>query len=113
MPNPSYTCNLLVISCIDFRIQPLVASFVRKEFPGESYDYATFAGSVKNLHVAEKQVEVSEQLHNIQHVILIVHEDCGAYGKIENTKELQIQDMLKAKKHIAKLYPSLDIHLFY
>lgn len=113
MTTPNNSCDSLVISCIDFRIQPLVSVWLSKKFQQELYDYAAFAGSVKNLSFAEKQIEVSERLHNIKQAILIAHEDCGGYGIVDNVRELQMQDLRRAKKDIAKQHPELEVHLYY
>lgn len=113
MPSPNYSCEYLIISCIDFRIQSLVSTWFHKKFFDNSYDFAAFAGGVKNLSFAIEQVEISERLHHITQLMLIAHQDCGAYGRIARVKELQIEDLRKAKKEIMKLYPNLDIHLFY
>ncbi len=107
------TCDNLVISCIDFRIQDLVHSWLHRKFPHEMYDYVAVAGSVKKLLAVEKQLEISERLHQVKHVILIEHEDCGAYETEEDIKTKQIQDLYKAKKEILRLFPALIIHLYY
>lgn len=108
-----YSCDNLVISCIDFRIQPVISAWLHDTFPHATYDYASFAGSVKELSFAEKQIEISESLHKIKQLILIEHEDCGAYGHVENARELQMSDLRKAKKRLQSLYPQLEIRPFY
>lgn len=77
----THSCSNLIISCIDFRIQELVHPWIHNTFPHDQFDYAAFAGSVKNLGFAEKQIGISHNLHHIKDVILIEHEDCGAYKK--------------------------------
>ncbi len=108
----NYSCDYLVISCIDFRIHELVHTWLREKFPQKRYDYAAFAGGVNDLALATEQIEISKRLHSIQRLILIEHEDCGAYGK-EGTREEQIQDLKDARAAASKLYPDLSIELLY
>jgi carbonic anhydrase len=71
-----------------------------------------FAGSSKDLETIMKQIEISVRLHQIKEVILINHEDCGAYGK-ESTFEKHSQDLKNAKQKIQSLYPDLKTELYY
>jgi len=110
---PVLTCKYLIISCIDFRIQSLVSEWIHKKFPQELYDYAAFAGGVKNVVFAQEQIAIAKRLHNIQQVILIAHEDCGAYGNIEDVREIQRQDLQTAKETIKQSYPELEVYRYY
>lgn len=113
MPSPNYSCDYLIISCIDFRIQSLVSAWFHKKFSENSYDFAAFAGGVKNLPFAIEQVVISVHLHHISQLILVAHQDCGAYGRIAHVTELQKEDLRKAKKEIHQQYPELEVSLYY
>lgn len=77
-----------------------------------SYDRVALAGGVKDFATIQKQVEVPKNLHQIKQVILINHEDCGAYG-LEGTLEKHTQDLRTATEKIKALYPDLEIQAFY
>lgn len=79
---------------------------------GKKYDYVGFAGATKDLKTILKQLDISVRLHKIKQVVLMHHEDCGAYGK-ESTPEKHAKDLLKAKKRIKKLYPQLKVDPYY
>ena len=78
----------------------------------KTYDLVGFAGSTKSLPTIMKQVKISKSLHHISQVVLIHHEECGAYGA-ESTPERHTEDLNKAKKRILRLYPDLQVTLLY
>jgi carbonic anhydrase len=78
----------------------------------KKYDYVGYAGGVKDLITIVKQLDISVRLHHISQVILMNHEDCGAYGK-ESTHERHSQDLKTAKIVIHSLYPDLLVDTYY
>ena len=79
---------------------------------GKTYDYVGFAGATKNLETIIGQLDISVRLHQVKEVVLINHEDCGAYGA-ESTHDRHALDLNKAKKMILEKYPALKVDLFY
>ena len=77
----THICEALVVSCIDFRLQKKIQKWLSKNFKNKAYDYVGFAGASKDLKIILKQLDISVRLHKIKQVVLIHHEDCGAYGK--------------------------------
>lgn len=80
------TCEAVVLHCIDFRLRKALYEFLMKRFP-EGYDLVSVAGSVKRLlqdgpdnNFVLEQLQISDRLHRPQTIVLISHEDCGAYG---------------------------------
>ena len=108
----THTCDALIVSCIDFRLQKNIKKWLEKNFSDRTYDYVGYAGAVKDLLTITKQLDISVKLHHINQVVLINHEDCGAYAK-EGTKERHAQDLRKAKQVILALYPRLEIETYY
>jgi len=107
-----HTCDALVVSCIDFRFQKYKHKWLDKNMADRTYDSVGFAGATKDLPTIMKQLDISVSLHHISQVILIHHEDCGAYGK-ESTHARHSADLKKAKTVITALYPYLKVTLFY
>lgn len=70
------------------------------------------AGGIFDFYTVLRQVEISNYLHQIKKVILINHEDCGAYGK-EGTFERHKRDLEEAERKIEALFPHLDVATFY
>jgi carbonic anhydrase len=107
-----YTCQALIISCIDFRFQNFIDKWITENFTPFSFDRAAFAGGVKDINKILGEVEVSFKLHQIEKVVLINHEDCGAYGDSE-TVEKHAQDLKTAAEKIHSAYPNLEVKTFY
>lgn len=108
----THTCDAFVLACIDFRFQKYLKKWLEKNFKGKTYDYVGFAGASKNLETIMGQLDISVQLHHIKEVVLIHHEDCGAYG-VESTYGHHAADLKKARQTINALYSNLIVNLFY
>lgn len=79
--------DAVVVRCMDGRLHNLIANIL-KEINVNSYDLISVAGATKVYVSVVQQIQVSIQLHHITRVILIHHEDCGAYGDVpEKTHE--------------------------
>ena len=108
----SHTCNAIVIACIDFRFQKYIDNWIKKNLTGKKYDRVGWAGSTKDLTLVLKQIGISKRLHGIREVILIHHENCGAYGQ-KSTPETHKQELKKAKAKILANDPDLKVDLYY
>jgi len=108
----NHACDALVIACIDFRFQKYIKNWLEKNMKRKTYDYVGFAGATKDLDTIMKQLVISVRLHHIKQVVLIHHENCGAYGK-ESTHDRHFTDLNKAKKKIISLYSKLRVSLYY
>jgi len=105
-------CEYLIVSCMDYRIQGFLYNWAEKYLQGRKYDYVGFAGSTKELDIILTQIDVSINLHGVKSVLLIHHEDCGAYG-VQSSLQKHIEELRKAEKEIHSKYPDLEIKLFY
>lgn len=111
-----HTCQALAIHCIDFRFQRYLNDYLEGRFPGE-YDRVVVAGGVKNLLL--EQCEVSVRLHSPKTIVLIQHEDCGAYGgskeftDLEAEKAFQKQELQKAEQTLKNAFPDIMVESFF
>lgn len=110
----NHTCDAFVVACIDFRFQKYLKKWLEENMTSvnKTYDYVGFAGSTKNLETILGQLDISVRLHQVKEVILVHHEECGAYGA-ESTHDRHAEDLKKAKQTISTKYPSLSVSLFY
>lgn len=109
---PYHVCDAVVVGCIDFRFKDYMRTFFDSYLVGKQYDTIRFAGATKELFMVLSQIDISVRLHKIKQVVLVHHEDCGAYGR-ESTFEKHKEDLLKAKKVLHHLYPELVVDVFY
>ena len=105
-------CESIVVHCIDYRIQKFLNDWIDQNLQAGNYDRVAIAGGVLDEYDVLRHVDIAVQLHQIRKVIFINHEDCGAYG-IEGNDERHGVDLRKAREKINKLFPHLDVDLFY
>jgi carbonic anhydrase len=108
----SHICDAIVVCCIDFRFQKFIRNWIDKNLKNRTYDLVGFAGSTKDLKTVLRQIDISVRLHYIKRVVLIHHEECGAYGT-DSTPERHSKDLRKSRKEIFKRYPNLKVNLYY
>lgn len=108
----AHTCDALVVSCIDFRFQKYIRNWLDTHMADKTFDYVGYAGGSKDIDTIMQQLKISVDLHTIHQVILMNHEECGAYGA-ESTPENHARDLKKAKETILAKYPHLTVDLYY
>ncbi len=119
-----------VITCMDFRMQKAYTDFIAsKGWLGES-DVISVAGCSRDLvrplndaHKAAllRQIELSINLHGIDTIIFLDHQDCGGYaqdGTIpqnldwEEDKKQHCKYGAQAKKIIHELFPTKEAKVY-
>lgn len=133
--------DVLLLTCIDFRFLYRINKFMNKLGYKNNYDHFTLAGASLGVNAGVNKMIRSWQktwwdhlrlaisLHKIKKIIIIDHEDCGAYKKflgfnneIEDaqnpniipTSEINIHSkyLRNAYALIKKVYPWLSIDLY-
>ena len=114
----SHKAEVIVVTCIDFRLQEAINNWISQNFPPKTFDRVALAGGVKNLESILGQIDIAVRLHHIKKVVLVNHEDCGAYGQ-ENFPETQAEhikhskDLKNAKAKVKEIHPDLDVETHY
>ena len=106
----THSCKYLLVHCMDFRLRNFLNDFGDKLEGG--YDLVSIAGGVKNVDFLMTQVNISVSLHQMTNVILVNHEDCGAYGEA-GTAEKHSEDLKNAAEKIKGQYPDLEVNTYY
>lgn len=102
----------IVVHCIDFRLQKHLDSWLKETVGIGNFDRVSLAGGVLDFEYVLGQIEISEKLHQIKRVILINHQDCGAYqnhGKDEQAKK----DLIAARKRLIEKTDQLEIETYF
>ncbi len=107
-----HQCDDIVVMCIDFRFQQALDQWLATHLQPGHYDRVSVAGGIKNWDVIMSQIEISKRLHNIRRVILINHEDCGAYGP-EGTRDRHEADLRAARAAVLEQFPALEVELYF
>lgn len=105
-------CDTLIVTCIDFRFQQFFDQWIADHERYGDYDRIALAGGVKNWEVVFPQIIMAKTLHHVQRVVLINHEDCGAYGEA-SSYDNHARDLCNARDAILETYPELKISLYY
>ncbi len=108
----SHTCKAFVVMCMDFRFQKTFDQWLQENLGQGNYDRVGYAGGVKDWGKVFSQIEISKRLHQIEEVVLINHEDCGAYGPA-GTPERHDHDLKEAREKVLKAFPDLKVSLYY
>jgi carbonic anhydrase len=116
----------MVLSCMDPRFQPKIFNYLKKRKLSGQYSAFTIAGAAvgvthskfKKWHrVFFENLSASIQLHKIDKLIVINHQDCGA-AKIANSKkefnnkvetDIHKASFKKLKSSLRKKFPKLKI----
>ena len=107
-----HTCEAVVVHCIDFRLQGYLNEWLTKRFGVKNYDRISWAGGVKDFIYVQGQIDISRRLHKVKKIILINHEDCGAYGE-SGTKERHISDLDHAGRMVKIQYLDVEVEKYY
>lgn len=107
-----HTAESIVVTCIDYRLQETINNWISQNFPPKTFDRVALAGGVKNLDAIMGQIDIAVRLHHIKKVVLINHEDCGAYGEA-GTPQKHAEDLKAAKAKVNEVYPELEIDSYY
>lgn len=105
-------CEAAIVTCIDFRLQPYINQWIGANVQPKTYDRIAWAGGIKDQEGVLKQLEISHRLHHIKKVVLINHEDCGAYGE-EGNFERHSHDLKEMKEKIQAQFPDIEVDLYY
>lgn len=108
----THHCEAVIVNCIDFRFQEYINNWIGENFAPKTFDRVAIAGGVFDLEYVLKQVEISKRLHYIKKVVLINHEDCGAYGET-GTPEKHAEDLRNAASSVKQQFPDLAVETYY
>lgn len=127
----NHQAKALVLSCIDFRFLTAEREFLQIQNLSDDYDFTALAGASLALsgfpHQADAQafwdqLEISYNLHHVGKVVIIDHQDCGAYNlsvepnlSQDSVRELQVhrEYLTQAYRAIRERYPDLDVQLYF
>jgi len=122
-----HNCEAVVLTCIDFRFWRETLEFVEKELGLADFDFPSLPGSAKAVNecvsgedLAISCIGVPIDLHHAQTVVIVNHQDCGAYGGSKkfdgdaNAEQVfHEKELKKAKAIILEKYPDKEVMLVY
>ena len=103
-------CKALVCTCIDFRFQEAFHDWLKVKDLLDSHDRLAVAGSVKDSDFLLSQLAMSKDLHGIEEVYLLGHEECGAFNKDDGAVK---ESLRKAVRLIGEKFPDLKVYSYF
>ena len=97
---------------MDYRLQKFLQPWITVRFGYDNFDIISLAGSVHDYEMVLKYVQLAVQIHGIQTVCLINHEDCRAYGR-DGTYKRHRHDLLDTREKLRVLFPQLTVETFF
>ena len=124
----SLKCKACVVYCIDFGFhEPLREFILDRGLDKEGTDVVRVAGAARGLaRLGEglggrfllEQLQISHRLHEVRQMILVNHEDCGAYGleeEVDSGEELAThkEDLRAARAVLEKHFPDVEVLTYF
>ena len=122
-------CDVLVLTCIDYRFPHLVCDYLDNLGLIGNYDIFTLPGASLGAccpeyphwnETLEEVINLALDIHSIKKIIVINHEECGAFQKLRGVPDKKIDEILMHKSQAKIAYewleahfPQLDIDLIY
>jgi carbonic anhydrase len=97
---------------MDYRLQKFIQPWITVRFGYDNFDIISLAGSVHDYEMVLKYVQLAVQIHTINTVCLINHEDCRAYGR-DGTYRRHRHDLLDTSTKLKALFPQLNVETFF
>jgi carbonic anhydrase len=118
----SHKAQAVALTCIDFRFRKALHDFFEKELGIHMVDHKADGGGVKKI-VEEGPVRewifdnfnIAFNLHGVDKIVLINHQDCGAYGGSKAFKDIteelahHEEQLKKAEDIVRTKYPDKEV----
>lgn len=107
------TCDAVVVTCMDFRFQPLLAQWLDAHVGPGHYDRIAYPGAAKEAEVVVPLIELARDLHDVRRVVLVNHDDCGAYGAEGRDRARHAADLRRTRDAIRAAVPGVQVDLYF
>jgi carbonic anhydrase len=102
-----YTADVCIVWCFDARFSSLYDAFIKERGYGQ-IDLVKIAGGAKETDFIIDQIGKSIKLHHTPHVVLMVHNECGAYGGSTDPIFYEAE-LKKAADRVREAFPDITI----
>ena len=94
----AHNADAMLVFCMDFRFQDDLNSWMQEQGLSRNCDKVLWPGSTQeiaqgvNLEGWKKVFNVSAKLHGVNRIVLMHHQDCGAYGGVKAFESQEAED---------------------
>lgn len=112
-------CDVLVLTCIDYRFPHLVYDYLDERGLVGNYDIFTLPGASLGAccpeyphwnETLEEVINLALEIHSIKKIIVINHEECGAFQKLRGIPEKKSDERPMHQSQAKVTYDWLDAH---
>ena len=112
-------CDVLVLSCIDYRFPHLVCDYLDDHGLIGNYDIFTLPGASLGAccseyphwnETFEEVINLALDIHSIKKIIVINHEECGAFQKLRGVPAQKSDEILMHKAQAKVTNEWLEAH---
>jgi carbonic anhydrase len=123
-PREWYVCDAAIVSCFDSRFDVGFSKFLKRQGVTNP-DPIRIAGGAKALASPDResdrafvveQLLKSVQLHGTKRIILVLHSDCGAYGRLAKFKgdaaaeaAHHQRELQRAAEYLKQAIPGIEV----
>jgi carbonic anhydrase len=125
-PEGEHACDTVLLSCADFRFIEQTDAFVRDHLGIRNYDAVSVPGAChflnddREVDTLIRWLSIPVRLHCIRRLVIINHEDCGAYGgseksggERESEQRLHEDELRKARTRVLESLQVEEVTLAY
>lgn len=115
----------LCLSCIDYRFFDSTLKLLERDCNVDAFDHTVLAGASLGYNQSKyvtwsamwlDHINIAIKLHNIKKIVVIDHEDCGAYKLFypdlkehpKRERGYHIKNIKEFMNHVKNIYPDLD-----
>lgn len=121
----THHCDVCLLTCMDFRMWERVARLVRTECGVDCCDLVAAPGAAKKiLEEATREdilgsFSIAANLHGVKTIVLVNHEDCGAYGGSkkfsdrDSERHFHEEALRESARIVEERLPNVSVKLFY
>ncbi|MSR76341.1 MAG: hypothetical protein EXS68_02010 [Candidatus Ryanbacteria bacterium] len=106
-----YTADVCIVWCFDARFSHLLDTFI-KDRNYTQIDLVKIAGGAKEIDFVIDQIGKSIKLHHTPRVVLMVHNECGAYGGSTDPAFYEAE-LSKAADKVRASFPSVEVEAIF
>lgn len=119
----NHSTDNLLVCCMDFRFHEATMKHIKENYGANSFDLCTLAGGSQQVsqdvqagkETLFKEIGIGCNLHHVNRVFLVNHQDCGAYGGSKAFDSLETElsaykdDLKAAAEKIKSEYPDVEV----
>ena len=112
-------CDVLVLTCIDYRFPHLICDYLDERSLTGNYDIFTLPGASLGAccqeyphwnETFEEVINLALDMHAIKKIIIINHEECGAFQTLRGIPDKKSDELLMHKTQAQQTHTWLETH---